>query len=136
MSAWTVRCKVVLKAFEMKLKTLGFQVLTATDGTAAVNIAREEKPDLVVLDINFPPDIGSTGLQWDGFNIMEWMGRFKEAAGIPVIIITSGDAEKFKARAIAAGAVAFFQKPIDHEEFIVTIRRTLGQNKSSNPAAA
>jgi DNA-binding response OmpR family regulator len=128
--------KVVLKAFELKLKTLGFQVLTAAEGSAAVSIARQEKPDLVVLDVNFPPDVGSTGLQWDGFNIMEWMSRFKEVANIPVIVITSGDPVKFKPRAMAAGAVAFFQKPINHEEFLVTVRRILGHNKSSNPAAA
>ena len=76
---------------------------------------------------NFPPDVGSSGLQWDGFNIMQWLQRFKEVADIPVIIITSGDPEKLKNRALAAGAVAFgFQKPINqHEELLVSIRRTL-----------
>jgi CheY-like chemotaxis protein len=128
--------KVVLKAFELKLKSLGFQVLTATEGSSAVSLARQEKPDLVVLDINFPPDVGSTGLQWDGFNIMEWMGRFKEIANIPVIIITAGDAAKFKARALAAGAVAFFHKPINHEEFLLAIRRILGQRKAADTQAA
>ena len=82
-----------------------------------------------MLDINFPPEVGSTGLQWDGFNIMEWMRRFREVAEIPVIIITSGDPIKFRARAMASGAAAFFQKPINHEEFLIAIRRILGQNK-------
>src|SRR5229473_994834 len=62
---------VVLKAFELKLATLGFKVLTATDGPMAVSCARTDKPDLIVLDVNFPPDVGSSGLQWDGFNIMQ-----------------------------------------------------------------
>ena len=44
---------VVLKAFELKLKALGFKVLTATDGSGAVSLARQERPDLIVLDINF-----------------------------------------------------------------------------------
>src|SRR6185437_227549 len=117
---------VVLKAFEMKLNSLGFQVVTATDGSAAVSRARNEKPDVVVLDVNFPPDVGSTGLQWDGFNIMQWMKRFQDAANIPVIIITSGDPTKLKEKAIANGAVAFFQKPVHNEEFIVTLRRIIG----------
>ena len=116
---------VVLKAFELKFSSLGFQVFTAVDGAAAVSCARHEKPDVIVLDINFPPDVGSSGLQWDGFNIMQWLQRFKEVADIPVIIITSGDPEKLKNRALAAGAVAFFQKPINHEELLVSIRRTL-----------
>jgi DNA-binding response OmpR family regulator len=124
---------VVLKAFELKLKALGFKVLTATDGSGAVSTARQDRPDLIVLDINFPPEVSSTGLQWDGFNIMEWMRRFREVAEIPVIIITSGDPAKYKTRALAAGASAFFQKPINHEEFLLAVRRILGHNKSDQP---
>jgi CheY-like chemotaxis protein len=125
---------VVLKAFELKMKALGFTVLTATEGAEAVSCARQERPDLMVLDINFPPDVGSSGLQWDGFTIMQWMHRFKEAADIPVIIITAGEAAKFKERALAAGAVAFFQKPINNEEFLMTVRRILGQTAKTEGA--
>ena len=125
---------VVLKAFELKLKALGFQVLIAAEGATAVSLARQERPDLIVLDINFPPDVGSSGLQWDGFNIMQWMQRFQEVANIPVIIITAGDPSKLKEKAIAAGAVAFFQKPINHEEFLIAVRRTLGNG--AKPQAA
>jgi CheY-like chemotaxis protein len=92
---------VVLKAFELKLKALGFQVLIASEGATAVSLARQERPDLIVLDINFPPDVGSSGLQWDGFNIMQWMQRFQEVANIPVIIITSSDPSKLKDKAIS-----------------------------------
>ena len=126
---------VVLKAFELKLKALGFKVYTATDGSGAVSTARQELPDLIVLDINFPPEVGASGLQWDGFNIMEWMRRFREVADIPVIIITSGDPAKYKARALAGGASAFFQKPINHEEFLIAVRRILGQNKAPQAQA-
>jgi CheY-like chemotaxis protein len=126
---------VVLKAFELKLKALGFHVLTATEGAGAVSTARQERPDLIVLDINFPPDVGAAGLQWNGFTIMQWMQRFNEAAGIPVIIITGSDPEKFKERALAAGAVAFFQKPINNEEFLITVRRILGANDAKGKTA-
>jgi two-component system OmpR family response regulator len=126
---------VVLKAFELKLKALGFQVLTAGDGSAAVSTARNERPDLIVLDINFPPEVGSSGLQWNGFNIMQWMQRFQEAANIPVIIITSEDPAKVKDKALAAGAVAFFHKPINHEEFLIALRRTLGQSAAKPQTA-
>jgi CheY-like chemotaxis protein len=120
---------VVLKAFELKLKNLGFQVLTCGDGASAVSSARNEQPDIIVLDINFPPDVGSSGLQWNGFTIMQWMHRFQEAANIPVIIITSDDPAKVKDKALAAGAVAFFQKPINHEEFLIAVQRHLSQAK-------
>ncbi|MDB6110656.1 MAG: DNA-binding response regulator [Pedosphaera sp.] len=121
--------QVVLKAFELKLQACGFEVLTATEGAAAVSAARQTKPDLIVLDINYPPDVGSSGLQWDGFTIMQWMGRFQEVANIPVIIITSGDAEKFKSKAAAAGAVDFFTKPINFDQFLVSVHRAITQGK-------
>jgi two-component system KDP operon response regulator KdpE len=126
---------VVLKAFELKLKAHGFQVTTAADGTTAVSLARQNPPDLIVLDIHFPPDVGSSGLQWNGFNIMQWMQRFNEAANIPVIIITSDDVAKFKDKATAAGALDCFQKPIDHEEFIRAVSRALGHTAGKPQAA-
>jgi two-component system cell cycle response regulator DivK len=125
---------VVLKAFEFKLKASGFQVLTATEGAAAVSIARQAKPDIIVLDINFPPDVGGSGLQWDGFNILQWLRRFQEVANIPTIIITSGDPSKYKEKALAVGAIAFFQKPINYEDFMVTVRRALKQGGQTNEA--
>jgi CheY-like chemotaxis protein len=123
---------VVLKAFEMKLKTLGFSVLTATEGAGAVNKVRDERPDVIVLDINFPPEASATGLQWNGFTIMQWMRRFNEASEIPVIIITSDDPAKYKERALSAGAAAFFQKPINNDEFLLTVRRLIGQNTAKD----
>jgi DNA-binding response OmpR family regulator len=126
--------QVVLKAFELKLQACGFEVFTATEGAAAVSTARQTKPDLMVLDINYPPDVGSSGLQWDGFNIMQWMGRFQEVSDIPVIIITSGAAEKFKPKAVAAGAVDFFTKPINFDQFLVSVHRAITQGKPSKKA--
>ena len=46
---------IVLKAFELKLKANGLNVLTAADGSAVVSVAGQENPDLIVLDINFSP---------------------------------------------------------------------------------
>jgi CheY-like chemotaxis protein len=126
---------VVLKAFEMKLKSLGFSVLTAMEGSQAVNHVTEEHPDLIVLDINFQPPAGSGGLQWDGFSIMQWLQRFDEAARTPVIIITGADPEKFRERALAAGAVAFFSKPIDFGEFLAAARLILSQSAAKAQAA-
>jgi two-component system, cell cycle response regulator DivK len=116
---------VVLKAFELKLQAGGFDVLTATEGAAAVSLARQTKPDIIVLDINFPPDVGNSGLQWDGFNIVQWLRRFQDAANIPVIIVSSGEPAKYKEKSLAAGAIAFFQKPIKYAEFMDTITKAL-----------
>jgi CheY-like chemotaxis protein len=121
-------CEVVVKTLSMKLTANGYDVLTAEDGSEAVSTARKEKPDLILLDLSFPPDVAhGGGVGWDGFVIMEWLQRMEEAKNIPVIVITGGDPEKYKARALAAGATSFFHKPIDNDELLTLIGKTLGQ---------
>jgi CheY-like chemotaxis protein len=119
---------VVLKALSIKLKSNGYEVRTAMDGSTAVSCVRREKPDLIILDINFPPDVGhGGGIAWDGFLILEWLRRIDEVRDTPIIFITSGESARFRERALAAGAVAFFQKPIDQEEMLSVIRHTVGE---------
>ena len=71
---------VVVKTAELKLKQAGFEVLTAREGGDAVSKVRMERPDLIVLDIGFPPDVGNGGgVAWDGLIIMQWLRRLDEA---------------------------------------------------------
>ena len=125
----------ILKVLDFKLKPAGYTVLTALDGASAISTVRQERPDLILLDICFPPDVAhGGGVNWDAFTIMSWMKRMEEAAHIPIVIITSSDPAKVKDRAMAAGAAAFFQKPIDHIELLATIRRLLGETELETPA--
>src|SRR6266567_8430350 len=102
---------VVLTALSMKLKGLGCETITASDGSAAVSAVRKGRPDLILLDITFPPDVAhGGGVAWDGFLIMSWLKRMEEAKNIPIIIVTGGEEVKYKDRSLAAGAVAFFHK--------------------------
>jgi chemosensory pili system protein ChpA (sensor histidine kinase/response regulator) len=114
---------VVVKTLTLKLQTDGYTVISAGDGSDAVVQVRQEKPDLVILDLNFPPEVG---MSWDGFKILEWFRRPREGAKIPVIIITGDDSAKNKERAAAVGAAAFFQKPINTEELLATIHKAIG----------
>ena len=123
--------EVVVKTICLKLKGAGYQVATAQDGAEAMSIVRMEKPDLILLDITFPPDVA--GVPWDGFRIMEWLHRVDDSRRIPIIIITGGEDVKNKERAMASGAVAFFHKPINHDDLLKVIRATLG---SSTPKPA
>ena len=121
---------VIVAALSLKLRTKGYEVITAADGAAAVSAARREKPDLILLDISFPPDVGhGGGVPWDGFLIMDWLRRLELAKDIPVIVITGGDPVKYKERALAAGAVSFFHKPINNDELLAIVSRTLGQSE-------
>jgi two-component system KDP operon response regulator KdpE len=114
---------VVIRALSIKLQASGFEVVMATNGADAVNAVRTQRPDLILLDLTFAADLGSVA--WDGFLIMQWLKRVEEAAHVPIIVITGGDREKYESQAIAAGATAFFHKPISHDALLGLIRQTL-----------
>ena len=117
---------VVVKALSLKLQSKGYVTCAAMDGAEAVKSVREQKPNLILLDISFPPDVVS----WDGFRVMEWLRRLDEAKNIPIIVISGGEPEKYKERSANAGAIAYFRKPVDTEELVNTIRRALGKPTS------
>jgi len=118
--------RVILKTLSLVLSQNGYQVLTAADGPEAAGIVSEKKPDLIVLDLLFPPDAMNVGgaLQ-DGFFIMEWLRRMGEAGDIPIIMISADGSSKIRKRALEAGVVAFFPKPVDRPALLATIRDTL-----------
>ncbi len=117
--------EIVIKTITLKLQGAGYRVVSAMDGSEAMAAARKESPDLILLDISFPPDMGS--VQWDGFRIMEWFHRLDTAKKIPIIIITGNEDPKAKERATQTGAVAYFQKPIEHDYLLKVVRATLGE---------
>lgn len=117
---------VVVKAIQMQLAKAGFTVAIATDGSEAISAVRREKPDLIVLDISFPPDVShGGGIPWDGFLIMQWLRRLDEAKATPIIIITGEDPAKYRDQAMKLGAAAFFTKPVDSAGLVDVINRTL-----------
>jgi CheY-like chemotaxis protein len=124
--------EVILKTLSLKLKAGDYEVLTATDGSEAVSAARVKKPDLILLDIGFPPEV--SGVPWDGFQIINWLKRMEETKEIPVIVITGSDAAKYKDRALSEGAVAFFQKPVNNDQLLATMKRILDTGTATPPA--
>lgn len=116
--------EIVIKTISLKLQGAGYQVLTAMDGTTAVTVARQEMPDLILLDLTFAPEID--GVPWDGFRIMEWFHRLDGIRRIPIIVITGSEDPATRQRATSMGAVAFFQKPLEHDYLVKVIRATLG----------
>lgn len=125
--------EIILKTISMKLQSSGYQVFTALDGAEGVAAVRKIKPDLVLLDITFPPDV--SGMSWDGFRIMDWLHRVDETQKIPIIVISGVVEEKNKQRAMSSGAVAFFAKPVNFDEMLKVIRATLGAEPDRVPSA-
>jgi PAS domain S-box-containing protein len=93
--------------------------LTAMDGTKGLTLAREHRPDLILLDL-YLPDIS-------GEEVLSQLRQETETAEIPVIMIsadaTTGQAE----RLLAAGAEAYLTKPLDIPHFLRTIEQVLAR---------
>ena len=119
--------QTVLKAFENKLKTDGFVVTTSTNGASVASMAEQTQAELIVLDINFPP---GGAIQWNGFTVMQWLRRFPELERIPVILISGEASSQHKEKALAEGAVAFFEKPVVYTELRGAMLSALGDSAS------
>jgi len=80
-----------------------------TGRVGGVALVRREKPDLVLLDITFPPDV--SGVSWDGFRIMDWLAsRGRNEKNPHHRHQRRGGGEKTNRRAAASGAIAFFSQ--------------------------
>lgn len=121
--------QIILKTLSNRLRAEGYTVLTSTDGGNAVSTVRKERPDIILLDINFPPDVAhGGGVAWDGFLILNWLRRMDEAVNTPVIVITGEDPSRLKNRFLAAGVSAYYQKPIDCDALVAEMHKLMFPN--------
>jgi DNA-binding response OmpR family regulator len=107
----------IRKGLSLRLRANGYEVLLAADALSATAVLVKEKPDLVILDLGLPCG--------DGFVVMERLQNNDSLGSIPVIVLTGRDSEETRNRALQAGAVAFFQKPVDDGELLSAIRKAL-----------
>lgn len=117
--------QTVLKAFETKLKADGFAVVTSSNSSTVASTVEQNQAELIVLDVNFP---STGGMQWTGFTVIQWLQRFPELARIPVILISGEGSSVHKDKALAAGAIAFFEKPVVYKELLAAITSALGDD--------
>ncbi|NMM47251.1 response regulator [Marinigracilibium pacificum] len=104
-----------------------FNVVTQTSGLKAMKwLNAGNKPDLIISDINMPQLSGGVFVE----NLKK-SGLWKE---IPVVMLSGYDDEKEKEKALAAGAISFYQKPFNPEVFIKEIHDLTGNNKIGNYA--
>jgi DNA-binding response OmpR family regulator len=101
-----------------RLKAENYETVFASDAITAVNMARKEEPDLVLLDLGLPAG--------DGYVVMERLRAMPALEGIPVIIVTARDVQVEQQTASLAGADAIFQKPFNHLRLLDAIRNALG----------
>jgi DNA-binding response OmpR family regulator len=105
-----------VRLLEAVLEAHGYEVVSATDGHAALELAVSTKPDLVLLDVLMP--------QPDGYTVCRRLREQDETAVLPVIMLTASEGAE-KTRSIEAGADDFITKPFNQEELLIRIRSLL-----------
>lgn len=101
------------------LESNGYQVVTAESGESGVSVAKEELPDLVLMDVVMP------GL--NGFQATRQLKKDPATAHIPVVIVTTKDQETDKIWGMRQGAKDYLTKPVDEGNLINTIQAILGR---------
>lgn len=103
------------------LRFAGFDVMTASNGSSAYNLALEEQPDLIVLDVMMP--------DMDGFTVT----RRLRTAGVttPVLFLTARDDMRDKLQGLTVGGDDYVTKPFGLEEVVARIRAILRRTKPS-----
>ena len=118
-----------------KLQKAGYQVRTAGDCSEAIAAVGENRPDIILLDLNFPPDVGHGGMvAWDGFRLMHWLRGLQNTGDTEFIVISGSNSADCKRRAMATGAAAYFQKPLDHERLLQVMHRELERRAQGQQA--
>jgi two-component system cell cycle response regulator DivK len=109
------------------LQSAGHSVLRATDAEAGLKLARDEQPDLILMDIQLP------GM--DGLQATVLLKKDGATRAIPVIALTAlamkGDEERIR----AAGCDGYIAKPMGYQEFLATIAAQLALKLTSAAAA-
>jgi two-component system OmpR family response regulator len=98
----------------------GYETVSAKHGMEALRLIREQKPDLVILDINMP--------QLDGFGVIEKIRN--ENNNIPVIVLTARDQKDDKSIGFGLGADDFVTKPFGLEELLMRVAAVLRRSKN------
>ena len=96
------------------LRKAHYDVLVAADGRAALRLAKEGKPDLILLDLMIP--------EVDGLDVCR---ELRKSSSVPIIMITSRVGDKHRARAIEIGVNDYLGKPYQDSQLLDSIQRLL-----------
>ena len=115
-----------LEVLGFKLREAGYTPIFARDGTRAIAIAREEHPDLIVLDLMLP--------EVDGLEVCKILRRDASTASIPVIMLTARAAEMDRVLGLELGADDYVTKPFS--ELVIRIRKQLARMRAGDEPGA
>lgn len=100
------------------LKSAGHQVTEAADGQAALNLAKRQKFDLVLSDVNMP--------HMDGITLAKELRRLPDFKFTPILMLTTEAGMNKKQEGKAAGATGWIVKPFNPDQLLATIKKVVG----------
>ncbi len=106
-----------LKLLEEILTQTNYRVIKATDGGQALELVREETPDMAIIDVMLPT--------LNGFEVCQQIRAIPEFSAMPIIILTVLNEPHHRIRATEAGATDFLSKPFDRMELLTKIKSLL-----------
>ena len=109
----------VVKLIEYNLKDAGFKTLSALDGETGLQMARDHKPDLIVLDLMLP------GM--DGKDVCKELKKNKETESIPIVMLTARTSELDRVVGLELGADDYITKPFSPREVLSWAEELLEQ---------
>ncbi|MBL3702837.1 response regulator [Sulfitobacter sp. BDSS02] len=113
----------IIEAIRFLLTRDGWNVNTHSDGTDAVEVVQEAKPDLVILDMMLP---GRSGM-----DILRDLREIVELAGLPVLMLTARGQSRDRDMAEKAGVSRFMTKPFSNTEVLTAVRDLVAQASRS-----
>jgi DNA-binding response OmpR family regulator len=113
-----------LKFLELILGKEGYQVITASNGLEGLRKARQELPDLLVLDVMLPG--------FDGFEICHRLRSEPDMTKLPIVMLSAKWQESDRDAASRVGANAFLSKPVDRIVLLNKVAEFLGGKKDPN----
>jgi len=109
----------VLKLAEIRLRKWGYEIITASDGQNGLELIRNQKPDLVLLDLRLP--------NMDGVEVCRQVKNDKELKHITVILFTATEDMAVATMAKEHGADDYIVKPYEPEELLEKVKRFIGE---------
>ena len=114
-----------MKLFCDLLDAFGFQTVESRDGLKAVDLAREHKPDLIIMDIQLP--------EVSGLDLTRWIKDDTSIKDIPIMAVTAFAMRQDERLVREAGCEAYMSKPIQMSAFIKEVQTLTGPRGSGQP---
>jgi DNA-binding response OmpR family regulator len=107
----------IVDIVETNLLGEGFDVISASDGREGLQKIRQDKPDLIVLDVMMP--------EMDGWQVLKEIEKDPDTAGLPIIMLTAKATDEDYIHGLEEGAVEYLTKPFFPQELVNRIKITL-----------